>query len=284
MSRGKDESNTFADQLRRYEATLDRLTALGLRIAQSSRLHAYLGRLRQVTNDPSPFVSVALANQLTFDLREIDELIEIVEAVAEAPTPAELDRLRLIQKGHETPDEPTADKARDAQYELYLRAVLAKGGLDVEFHEPDLVVTAAGRKVHLAAKRPTSLARLDDRLRDAIGQVARYPGPGIVAISLDQIIRPRKGLLVVPTTAALQPAVADLVDLFLFENRLSMSRRVAGKALAALFLTTRLPGLATATNHSVLGTSLHTEVLVPPGTPDYDAVIAIFDAVQRYLS
>lgn len=206
MSPAKDEYNTFADQLRRYETALDRLIALDLRIAQSSRLNAYLRRLRQVTNDPSPYVDLALADQLTFDLREIDELIEIVEAVPQAPTPAELDRLRLVQKGHENPDEPTADKARDAQYELYLRAVFGKGGLQVEFREPDLVVAVAGREVHIAAKRPTSLARFDDRFRDAIDQIERCPPPGVVAISLDRVIRPRKGLLAVPSMAALQPA------------------------------------------------------------------------------
>jgi hypothetical protein len=284
MSPGKDEYNAFADQLQRYEGTLNRLNKLGLRIARSSRLYAYLRRLTQVTNDPNPFIPQALADQLTFDLREIDELIEIVEAVSDEPSPGELELLRLVQKGHESPDGTTTDKARDAQYELYLRAIFKKGGLEVAFREPDLVMTITGRKVHIAAKRPSSLSRLDDRLRDANGQVELHPAPGLVAISLDRIIRPRNGLLAVADMAALQPAVKDLVELFFYDNARSIARRVAGRRLAGVFFTTRLPGRTMATNHSVLGTSLHTEVLAAGGTADHATVITVANAVQRYLS
>jgi hypothetical protein len=283
MTPSKDEYNTFHEQLQRYERTLDRLTALGLRPAPSSRLNAYLQRLRQVSEDPNPFVNLELQDKLTFDLREIDELTEIVEAVPEEPAAVELNRLRLVQKGHENPDNSTADRARDAQYELYLRAILAKGGLSVELREPDLVVRVLGRDVHIAAKRPTSLARLDDRLRDAVSQVEQHPPPGLAALSVDQIIRPRQTLLVVPTMADLQKAVRSLVEQFVYDNRHSMARRLRGKGLAALLLTTRLPGRAASTNHSILGTSLHTEMLASRGTGDHAAVLVIFDAAQRYL-
>jgi hypothetical protein len=62
-----------------------------------------------------------------------------------------------------------------------------------------------------------------------------------------------------------------------------ISLTLKGRGLAALLLTTRLPGRAAATNHSILGTSLHTEMLAASGTANHAAVLAIFEAAQRYL-
>jgi len=283
MFPGRDEYNSFEQQLQRFEAVLDRLDGWGLRVSDSSRLHTYRVRLEEVANDPSPYVEERVADQLIFDLREIDEICEIVEAFGGSPGDMEMDRLRLLHEGHEHPDAPSADRARDAQYELYLRAILTKGGLDVALQEPDLVARFGDHSLNVAAKRPTSVRALDDRLRSATKQLDRCAGVGIVAMSLDQIVRERDHLLVVPDMAALQPAMADAVALFLLEHRNLIARRASRRPPAAILFTTRLPGRASATNHSVLGTSLHTELFAPPGSSDREAAMNLAGAIERYL-
>ena len=186
----KDEYNTFERQLGRFHSALDFLESNDIPVVPSSRLRAYERRLEQVTNDPNPYQPLALANQVTFDLREIDEVIEIAESFKRAPTPAELSRLRELPKGHEDPDHRGDQRARDAQYELFLRAILVSDGHPVEMEEPDLLVSYDSVTLQLAAKRPKCVARLDDRLRAAVSQVERRNEPAVIAISLDHLIRP----------------------------------------------------------------------------------------------
>jgi hypothetical protein len=259
-----DEYGAFDQTLQRYRAALAKLETLGVKVASNSRLRNYERRLAGLPPNPREPIPLELADQLLFDLREIDEIVLIAGSFEVAPTDLEFDRLRLIAGGTDDPDKEVSARARDAQFELYLRTALRRGGGEVVLGRPDLLLTLERGSVPIEAKRPTSLARFDDRLREAVGQLQSHGLPGVAALSLDHVIRPRGGVLAVPTAGALGLAVGRLVDDFMTENLRKMVNRIRGKRLAGLMLVFRTPARALDTNLSLIGTRFHMDGAVDP--------------------
>jgi len=73
---------------------------------------------------------------------------------------------------------------RDIQFECFVAAVLELSGLAVAFEEPDLLLTAGGQTVAIAAKRPRSRRSILKNLQRGISQVRRSGSPGLVALDL----------------------------------------------------------------------------------------------------
>ena len=283
MSR-KDEYNSFENQLLRFRAAIEFLERSGITVGVTSRLRTYEHRLERVTIDPNPSVPAALVDQVTFDLREIDEISEIAESFDREPSEAEMLRLRQLPKGHEDPDHRGNQRARDAQYELFLRAVLVADGRPVHMSEPDLIVPYDEAAIQIAAKRPASAKRLDDRLRSAVSQVERRSETAVIAISLDHVIRPRGGLLSVPSMPELGAGVTALVSDFLAGWVHSLARRVRERHVDAIIFTTRIPGRTQDTNHSVLGTSLQVEMLAPADSKQVPLLHRFLTTIGTYLT
>ena len=112
---------------------------------------------------------------MAFDLREIDEIIEIVESLPPEPDTGCLRLLRQLQSGSENPDMNVSDSTRDAQYELYLGTILRRANIHAIHGTPDLTAEWSGTRYHIEAKRPASANRVDDRLRSAVHQIRRLP-------------------------------------------------------------------------------------------------------------
>ncbi len=71
------------------------------------------------------------------------------------------------------PDPPEQDQGRDALWELFLAALLRRGGFEPALVEPDVVVVAEGVRLGVAAKRVRSGKRLEDRVAKAVEQISR---------------------------------------------------------------------------------------------------------------
>ncbi len=258
-----DENNSFATQLQRYASALERLESLRIRLADGCRLKAYHKRLTQVTVDPRSAIESQLVFAMTYDLREIDEINEIVENLPVTLDTVVLDLLQRVASGSEHPDDELDAPAREAQFELYLGTMLRRGGISTRHGKPDLTATWHNEEFFIEAKRPTSPKRLDDRLRDAVHQVRDLTRPGIVAISLDQLVRPAERLMVVKDFDALAPAVDDLVTQFVFDQAHILRKRLnINEPVAALLLTARVPARIASTGHSSLGTSIQLHPLL----------------------
>jgi len=152
-----DEYNGFSSLLQRYSRVLLHLEEYGVRVPDQCRLRRYQTRLNQLTVDPRSTVDADLVFASTFDLREIDETIEIVEhlpRLIDAPT------LVLLSKfvgGNDHPDnDARTAAAREAQYELYLGTVLRRGGIPVRHGAPDITASWKGEEFFIEAKRPAS--------------------------------------------------------------------------------------------------------------------------------
>jgi hypothetical protein len=259
MSLPVDEYNSFSSLLARYSEALSRLELSGVRISQQCRLRIYERRLSQLVADPRAAVESELAFAATFDLREIDEIIEIVEHLGDAIDASSLELLAKLTRGCDHPDDDASAAARDAQYELYLGTLLRRAGIPVRHGAPDLTASWRGEEFFIEAKRPGSPKGLDDRLRSAVHQLRKLPRPGIIAISADQLLRPPGGLLTVELHAHLAPAVEALLKTFIGEHGHIMRSRLGNETFAALLWTARLPARIGSTGHSALGTSLFLE-------------------------
>ena len=276
-----DEYNSFESLLARYRQALTQLESHGIQIAGGSRLRIYERRLQQVVSDPRPALEEELVFAVAFDLREIDELIEIVNHLPVPLDPPAFDLLKKVCGGNDNPDDELAATAREAQYELYLGAVLRRAGIAAKHGAPDLAAPYQDEIFFIEAKRPSSTSRVDDRVRSAIHQIRRLSSPGIIAMSLDQVLRPTRGILAVRGFDDLAPAVDQLIRNFIFENVNLWRKRLTKEPLAALLLTARIPGRLTSTGHSVLGTGLHVEILSSP-SERHGAAAFIEQAVVAY--
>lgn len=106
----------------------------------------------------------------------------------QASLPKQLARtLRLSYLGDLDPAQPTtkADKARDAQFEIWLGSWFAMAGRPVQALEPDLRVSFWFEWYGVAAKRVRSRSKIVERVKYAAGQVQKHTKQGFVAISLD---------------------------------------------------------------------------------------------------
>mgnify|MGYP006279403953 FL=1 len=205
MSHGAGNLDRF---LERYRCALEAFSSWGVRIPPDCRLKRYESRWARYLDGTEGPIEMAIEDSMamSFDLREVDELITIAESFDRAPDPTELERLRRLPGGSERPEDESTSRARDAQYELYLRALLVQIDPYTVMSSPDLWLRT--RRWNVEAKRPTTDKAVDTRLRKAIKQIEQSKKDGFVALSLDDVIRPRGGLLLTPTRAAL-PQLAD---------------------------------------------------------------------------
>lgn len=227
-----------------YGAALDRLSGWGVRINPTSRLQEYAASLRERTEKPSSEAQIQRLEELAFDLCEIREITEIIEAFDRPPSPQALEKLRWLPKGKRHPDETTSDsRARDLQYELALYTLFRERGIPAVLGEPDVTIHVDGRTFPVEAKRPGSPHSVARNVAAAVRQAGKG---GIAAVSLDHVIRPRYsyGFATDPKDV---PRVADLelgqwVKKNLNPNEDSLTRRYAvGGPAAALLITFRMP-------------------------------------------
>lgn len=277
-----DEAGSFDETLTKYKHALEKLASFGIRISGASRLRGYQRRIEAFLKQPGDLLLVSAANRdkILFDFREMDELILITESFTDNPTSTELERLRLLPGGTENPDDESSAKARDAQFELFLRAMFVQANIGIEMGSPDLLVSDGQVTFPIEAKRPGSSRRFDDLLRKAINQLQRQESYGVIAISLDHVIRPRGGYLVVRDHTYLAPAVAELVADYIRANLRRIGKRLRGKSkVSALLFILRIPARVSGTNLTLLGSNIHTEPLSEPGLPDYEVVQALLKII-----
>ena len=70
------------------------------------------------------------------------------------------------------------------------RLARASPDLTVECAEPDVVVTMPGWEFCLACKRPRSLKRIGDKIREGKKQIGKQHRLGVIVIGLDAIFHP----------------------------------------------------------------------------------------------
>lgn len=279
-----DEAGSFDETLTKYKHALEKLASFGIRISGASRLSRYQNRIETFLKQPGDLLLVSESDRdkILFDFREMDELILIIESFKDEPTSTELERLRLLPGGTENPDDESSAKAREAQFELFLRAMFVQANIGIEMGSPDLFVSDGQITFPIEAKRPGSSRRFDDRLRSGINQLQRQERCGVIAISLDHVIRPRRGYLVVGDYTYLATAVSELFAEYLMANLKRIAERLRGKSkVCALLFILRIPARVSDTNLALLGSNIHIEPLSEQGLPGYEVVQAMLKILSE---
>ncbi len=231
------------DLLTQFVEAIDQLESWGIAIPASSRFAQYRDRFTAYVAKAREggFITLTQMYQILFDHREIDELIAIAHSFVGKPPEVALERLRIMVSGSEHPDEEASSLARDLQWELYLRSLLRRADIPADMGDPDLVSVIDGMQIPIEAKRPKTEARLDDRLRKAVSQIAQSGTPGVIALSLDRAVRRGRGVLRGPSVEALENKVAELVEQVVHRNLHRIVNRVRDRPVLGIVFHARLP-------------------------------------------
>ena len=169
--------------------------------------------------------------------RDFHEVAAIVEHLLPAAPPADpvmFTKLKHVLGGAALPSEDANPLARSTQFELYVAALCARGGLPVRFQEPDFVVTAAGVRLGIAAKRAGG-PQVQRLFVQATSQLRKAQLHGVVALSFDRLFRPNDERLFSPSAEALKPEAPRLLDETLRPYLRAFDRAAAGSRAIALF-------------------------------------------------
>lgn len=259
------------DLLSDYGDALSLLEQWGIRIAPQARLRTYQNRLMVALEAEPAEASLPFISQLSFDLREIDEIIEIITSFSSTPNENVLAKLKVIAAGTEHPDAGSKTNPRDIQYELYLHSLFTRAAMSTRVggvREADLFIQAGGKEYPVEAKRPNSDSGFDRRLHEAVQQLERLNHLGIVAISLDQIARPRGHNLRVASLEELNTVTQDCFDLFIFEHQSEITGRLRDRdVVAGILYTMKIPGFITGTGTMCLTSQVHFDCFLPEHHP-----------------
>lgn len=229
------------DTLAALKSAIARLEASGIPIKPGSRFRRYEQRLEELMSAPLGIAPLEEIHAWQFDFREVDELIAIVDSFPKRFGATAQRLLAQMTKGSADPDEETSSQGRDAQWELYLRALLRRAGISASLSEPDVLATIGGRQVPIEAKRPKREDRFDDLLRKGVSQIEATGASGVIAFSLDHAIREGRGLFHGPSVPGLEAEVMRLVRTFVFRQLDRIISRVAERPIMGLAFMARIP-------------------------------------------
>ena len=131
---------------------------------------------------------------------------------------------RAMKGGKLLGDEKNHSSARDFQFELFIGAIFKRGGYDVYFDEPDVVIQGSFGEIVIAAKRSRSMNNLKRLFEDADDQIARSSKLGLIAIDISFLIMPND--LHLPASANAVGLLNAAVDAFAQDTRKNAARLV----------------------------------------------------------
>jgi hypothetical protein len=175
-----------------FEKALAFAESVGVRVPESGRHRQALKLMRRFNQGA---LNVRLANRplllrLSAAHRTAWEGLLILCAASlrrrSRSAPFTLDKLNMIMGGGEIVEREDT-RARDAQFELYIAALLALAGADVQRGEPDLRFRYGYELVGIAAKRIRSAkaAQVRRNLSKAVDQIERSGLRGWIGLNLD---------------------------------------------------------------------------------------------------
>jgi hypothetical protein len=208
ISGGGTSSLTSARSV--LDRSLRQLEALGIRAHSESRFPKGLHLLDEAIMaesglKPDEDVDWCSLAEVLCDAQELTLIAGRSHLVSSHPK-----MVRAILKGSLQPWEDSPTRPRDLQLELFFTALFEIAGFDPIVAEPDIRVENGDLPFAIAVKRVSSMAMLDERVREAIGQIQRSRVPGFVALGLSPVARDRSKIVVAMSPSALADAGRSL--------------------------------------------------------------------------
>lgn len=169
---------TAAHALAAYEATKGRLCALEIALPASNRLDRCARTLEQGVLGPR----WAEASRTLLEAYLISTATEQADAALR-------ERLTWLLSGADLAADDSNGTARDVQFELFVAAALAHGGvLGVRLCEPDVRIRAGEAELGVAVKRVQSARKSTRRVREAVRQIRGQGLTGFIVLNLDRLV------------------------------------------------------------------------------------------------
>ena len=173
--------------------TLARLTALGVPVLNGNRLELAGKLVRKVldghvTIEPEDSLGVERLTEAHWTVIEQYTVARVLNPSGHLGEVG-LEKLRTMLGGPDIAADETNPIARNTQFELYVGATFALGGVSFHLEEPDLSFEYLGTTTGIAAKRVRSPAQLGKRVKEAAEQIQSTGRPGFVAVNVDAIIK-----------------------------------------------------------------------------------------------
>jgi hypothetical protein len=165
------------------KATILRLEALKVRPPRNSRLRQALEAVEAPAASETTLRCAREAYRFALEFWTIVRTLS--PGLASNPRIKNLLQRAYAGKLDPLTEDQTSERARDAQFELWLGSWFAMGGRPTQTVEPDLRVALWFRWYGVAAKRVRSRGQLLKRVKDGARQIQASGDRGLVAILLD---------------------------------------------------------------------------------------------------
>jgi len=170
--------------------TIERIeNDMGVVVPGGSRLRLARDRAEELATNRLRITSAdtGAARMARESLRTVWDFAVIADTAPSAPRFRE--ELRIALTGPLLNKDGPNDGARDLQFQLYVGAVFAMGGVQVWGQEPDLRFLLNGVERGLAVKRVRSARKLGNRVANAAQQLLTQGLRGLVVVNLDAFLK-----------------------------------------------------------------------------------------------
>lgn len=214
-SAASGDSAELSDTLGLLARLREAAHSLGCDIKPGSRLALFEEHLRRFENPQyrprhDPDFDPVLLSHGARDSRELAFICEKLTPLHSADLQVVLPTLL---RGPAIPgDNQKNERPRNLQFEYFLAAQLVHSGFVVTLKEPDIVFVDDSESVPVAAKRPIMAGQVIPRLREAVRQLRRVNGEGLVALSLDQLLPVSSPYVCAGSEKALDDAATTLLE------------------------------------------------------------------------
>ncbi len=168
--------------------SLARFRELHIPIPENSRLE----RARAIVEAANADFASAPPDRLAEAFRTIYEMRWIARALGSGTTRPPNRLTNALASMLSGPDIEAEDdsktKPRSLQFELYVAAILAAGGVRVDYAEPDLRMYYLDDWVGIAVKLPRNRRRIAHHLEKAVEQIEKWTPRGMIALNVDGLL------------------------------------------------------------------------------------------------
>lgn len=277
----------FKDLAQRYSAALSTLEGWGVRIGDRSRLRMLVPDLEFLASGRIPKNAQAVA-YLAHSVLEADEVADIVESLTESDVDAEVrEKLKLLHKDPAIKRQAVNAPGRSSQFELFIRALLTRGGLGVEMSTPDLKLsTNDGKQIlNLEAKRPQSSKNLEGNIKKALSQIDGEK-PGAIVLGLDHLVFGNKDVIILESGDSFEDGSGHLIEVvsaWLSDQRRLVEKCIfeSGVPIAGIVLIAKLPIVSH--KAPVMGFACHLRAIriAPVGSVEHQAFARLDEALDK---
>ena len=218
--------SSYTEVSRKFELVLQWLGSLEVPISES-RVQSYesvinLLATAQIAGDYSPFEAKHSNHDFLNTSFEISQLIGIHEGLADLNIPEIKSRLTKAVSGNTLySKDQIRNSGRDFAFELFVASIFAKRGASIELEGlEDVRLSFLNQEAIIECKRPRSVYSVARNVDRALEQIEkRYEklptAYGIVALSIDKLLNPDLGQLIVDSAEEASIVAAAIVKTFI---------------------------------------------------------------------